>query len=465
LRPILEGWSHGEKKKTAEAIQEEISRELNSLLEVIFTGLRKGGRFDLEAMEMSVRAAAHQMGAKILQELLQTPTSFERERPCGCGQKAHFHEMRPRQILTAVGSVRFERPYYLCRSCHQGQSPRDVELDVVGTECSPGVRRMMALVGSNGSFAQGREQLEELAGLQATTKAVERQAEAIGGDIAVGEQAERRRALQLDLPTVGGPEIPVLYIEMDGTGVPMVTAETEGHVGKIAGERARTREAKLGCVFTQTQVDEKGRPLRDEASTTYTGAIETAEAFGVRLYHEAWQRGCSRAQRKVVLGDGAAWIWNLADYHFPGATQIVDLYHARQHLWELAAKLYPAHPAQRKAWASRLQHKLDAGQIESLVAELGRFRTSDRNVEEHIRIEAEYFSRNAHRMRYPTFRKQHLFIGSGVIEAGCKTIIGSRLKQSGMFWTLRGANAILALRANRLSGRFEQYWENRVRAA
>ena len=140
---------------------------------------------------------------------------------------------------------------------------------------------MLALVGSNGSFAQGREQLEALAGLNITTKAVERQAEAIGGDIAAGEHAEKQRALQLELPTVTGPEIPVLYIEMDGTGVPMVTAETEGRVGKIAGERARTREAKLGCVFTQTRVDEKGRPVRDEASTTYTGAIETAEEFGV----------------------------------------------------------------------------------------------------------------------------------------------------------------------------------------
>ncbi|HEV2732047.1 MAG TPA: ISKra4 family transposase [Terriglobales bacterium] len=416
-------------------------------------------------MEMRVRAAAHQMGAKILQELLQAPGKFARERPCRCGQNACFQEMRPRMLLTAVGSVRFQRPYYLCSSCHQGQSPRDVELDVLHTEYSPGVRRMMALVGSNSSFAQGREQLEALAGLKITTKAVERQSEAIGSDIAAAERAEREQALQLELPTVSGPQIPVLYIEMDGTGVPMVTAEVRERIGKIAGERARTREAKLGCVFTQTRLDGKRRPVRDEASTTYTGAIETAEEFGLRLCQEAWQRGWSRAQRKVVLGDGAPWIWNLADEHFPGATQIVDLYHARQHLWELATKLYATDAARRKACASRLQRKLDAGRIESLVAELQKFPTADRHVEEQIRIEADYFGRNAHRMRYPSFKKQRLFIGSGVIEAGCKTIIGSRLKQSGMFWTLRGANAILALRANRLSGRFEQYWENRARAA
>lgn len=405
------------------------------------------------------------MGAKIVQELLETPRNFDRERPCRCGQKARFREMRSRVLLTAVGPVRFTRPYYLCSSCHHGQSPRDVELDVVHTEYSPGVRRMMALVGSHGSFAQGREQLETLAGLQVTTKAVERQAEAIGGDIAAVERTERERALQLELATLSGPQIPVLYIEMDGTGVPMVAAELKERNGKIAGEKARTREAKLGCVFTQTRRDEKGHPLRDEASTTYTGAIETAEEFGLRLCQEAWQRGWSRARRKVVLGDGAPWIWNLADEHFPGATQIVDLYHARQHLWELATKLYSTDAARRKSWASRLQHKLDAGRMESLVAELQKIPTSDRHVEEQIRIATEYFERNAQRMRYPTFKKQGLFIGSGVIEAGCKTIIGSRLKQSGMFWTLRGANAILALRANRFSGRFEQYWENRVKAA
>jgi hypothetical protein len=128
-----------------------------------------------------------------------------------------------------------------------------VELDVVHTEYSPGVRRMMALVGSHGSFAQGREQLETLAGLQVTTKAVERQAEAIGGDIAAVERTERERALQLELATLSGPQIPVLYIEMDGTGVPMVAAELKERNGKIAGEKARTREAKLGCVFTQTR--------------------------------------------------------------------------------------------------------------------------------------------------------------------------------------------------------------------
>lgn len=321
---------------------------------------------------------------------------------------------------------------------------------------------MHALVGQEAPFDHGREQIRVLAGLEVTTKAVERTAEAIGDDIAQREQEEIRRAVQLELPIVVGEAIPVLYVEMDGTGVPVVKKETEGRKGKIDGQPAHTREAKLGCVFTQTTWDEEGFAIRDPDSTTYTGAIETAEEFGKRLYREVWTRGWSRAQKKVVIGDGAEWIWNLADPYFPGAIQIVDLYHARQHLWELARKLYPNDATNQKAWIKVHQKRLlDKGKIEKLVAALRSIESTNPEVGEKIRIEADYFERNAERMRYPKFRQQHLFVGSGVIEAGCKTVIGSRLKRSGMFWTVRGANAILALRCCQLNGRFEDYWAAR----
>ncbi len=175
---------------------------------MIFTGLRKNGHFDLEAVETATRAAAHHLGATVLEKLLSAPSSFERNLPCPCGQRARFHQMRPRQLLTVVGSILIERPYYLCPHCHHGQSPRDAELDVKDTEYSPGVRRMMALVGSETSFDQGREQLQTLAGLEVTAKAaVERQAEAIGKDVAEREQIQIKRAKQLDLPILLGPPI------------------------------------------------------------------------------------------------------------------------------------------------------------------------------------------------------------------------------------------------------------------
>jgi hypothetical protein len=358
--------------------------------------------------------------------------------------------------------VEISRPYYLCPDCHCGQYPADAEMDVENTEFSPGVRRMQALVGQESPFDHGHEQMKILAGLEVTTKSVERTAEAIGADIAEVEQREIHKAVQLDLPVIVGKPIPILYVQMDGTGVPVVKKETEGRKGKIDGQPAHTREVKLGCVFTQTSWDKKGFAIRDPDSTTYTGAIETAEDFGKRIYLEAWNRGWSRAEKKVVMGDGAEWIWNLADMHFPGAVQIVDLYHARQHLWDLARKLYPNDPMNQKAWIKTHQQRLlDKGKIEKLVVALRSIQSTNLDVQEKIRTEADYFERNAERMRYPKFRRQHLFVGSGVIEAGCKTVIGSRLKQSGMFWSVRGANSIIALRCCHLNGRFEDYWEGR----
>ncbi len=216
----------------------------------------------------------------------------------------------------------------------------DQELDLAATEFSPGVRRMQALVGQQAPFEHGREQLKLLAGLAVTTKSVERVAESIGADIARQEQQEIDRAVQLDLPLIVGEPVPILYVQMDGTGVPAVKKETAGRKGKLDGLPAHTREAKLGSVFTQTIWGQEGYAIGDPDSTTYTGAIENAQQFRQRLYLEAWKRDWSRAQKKVVMGDGAPWIWNLAQEHFPGTVQIVDLFHARQHLWDLARLLY-----------------------------------------------------------------------------------------------------------------------------
>lgn len=412
---------------------------------------------------MAMRAAMHEAGASALSQLLryEPPGIEERELPCPCGQKASYREMRSRHVLTAVGEVEFQRPWYLCPQCHNGQFPADAALDIDKTDFSPGVRRMLALVGSEAPFDHGRKQIELLAGLEVTAKSVERTAESIGNDIALREQKAVNQALQLDLPIIVGEPVPILYVQMDGTGVPVVKKETEGRPGKVDGQPAHTREVKFGCVFTQTGWDDEGYAIRDPGSTTYTGAIETASEFGNRIYLEAWNRGWSRAEKKVVIGDGAEWIWNNAAQHFPGAVQIVDLFHARQHLWNVARLIHPGDILRQKQWILRQRPKLDGGKIEKLVLFLRGIQASKPAVADAIRIEAAYFERNTGRMRYPDFRSQHLFIGSGVIEAGCKTVIGSRLKQAGMFWTVRGANAIIALRCCHLNNRMGNYWESR----
>ena len=449
-------------KKTAAAVHQEITRELDALLPRIFAERRKTGDLDLEAVELAFRTAIHSAGAAGLSELLTEPGSIPTTVPCACGSHARYKDMRRKPILTVLGPAHMLRAYYWCAHCRQGQFPADCARDIEATEFSPGVRRMLALVGSECcSFDHGRQQMELLAGLEVTAKAVERVTEAIGTDIARCQQEAIQQTMQLELPVAVGQPIPKMYVEMDGTGLPMVGKETEGRKGKGEDGRAHTREAKLGCVFTQATTDDQGRPVRDEGSTTYTGAIETAAEFSRRIYTEAHRRGWSRAQVKVVMGDGADWIWNISEEQFPGAIQIVDLYHARQHLWDLGGQFHPNDEKSKRKWVMPLQRLLDKGKIEKLVAKLRSLSPANSELAAAVRTEANYFERNMERMRYPKFRKQDLFVGSGVIEAGCKTVMGSRLKRSGMFWTVRGANAVIALRCCRHSRQFDDYWESR----
>ena len=249
---------------------------------------------------MLVRSALHHAGAAALTELLQLPAPAvdQRRLPCRCGHWARYRGLRSKPLLTAVGPAEVSRPYYLCPHCHTGQFPADAELDIEDTESSPGVRRMEAAVGQEIPFAHGRQQMKLLAGLEVTAKGVERTAEAVGEDIAMREQEEIHRAVQLDLPVTLGEPIPILYVEMDGTGVPVVKKETAGRQGRKEGQPAHTREVKLGCVFTQATWDQEGYAIRDPEATTYVGAIETAEEFGKRLYVEAWKRGAVEPRAK-----------------------------------------------------------------------------------------------------------------------------------------------------------------------
>ena len=450
-------------KKTAAAVHQEITREIDTLLPRIFAEQRKNSPVDMEAVELALRTALHAAGAAGLTELLRQPDPIPTHVPCACGGQARYKDMRLKPILTVLGSAKMLRAYYWCSACRHGQFPSDAHCDVEDTDFSPGVRRMLAMVGSEcSSFDHGRQQMELLADLKVTTKAVERITEDIGADIARREQHHIQQAMQLELPVAVGQSIPIMYVQMDATGVPVTTKETEGRSGRGEDGRAHTREAKLGCVFTQTTTDEQGRPKRDEESTTYTGAIEVASEFSRRIYAEAHQRGWSQAKTKVVMGDGADWIWNICQEQFPGAIQIVDLYHARQHLWDLGGKLQPHDEKAKRRWVRTQQRLLDDGKIEKLVAKLRKLSPHNPELAAAVRIEANYFERNAERMRYPHFRSRKLFTGSGVIEAGCKTVIGSRLKRSGMFWTVRGANAVIALRCCRHSRRFDDYWEQRL---
>lgn len=416
--------------------------------------LLRAGALDLEATEMALREGMHQLGSRVLEKLLEAdqPQLDSKTVDCEQGHQARWLGWRPKQLLTVLGPIQIRRSYYYCEVCGTGVHPQDSHWGIEGTGLSPGVRRMMARLGSKESFEEAREDLAELAGVKVVTKQVERVSEELGQQV------------QGWAPAAASDPKPVakFYIAYDGTGVPVVPRETEGRKGKQGP--AKTREAKLGCLFTQTRVDAEGRPERDPESTSYVGAIETAEEFGPRLYEEAERRGLAQAGEVIALGDGAPWVWNLADEHFPTAVQIVDLYHARQHLAQAAKFLFGSHPDQQSQWLRARMDELDAGLVEAVIGALGRSQPKDSAQQAALEREANYFRNNTERMRYDDFRKRGLFVGSGVVEAGCKTVVGQRLKRSGMHWTVRGANAIIALRCLILSGQWESFWESRAAA-
>jgi hypothetical protein len=320
---------------------------------------------------------------------------------------------------------------------------------------------MMARAGNQATFKEGKEDLKVYAGIEVSAKDVERVAERIGQDME-GWLGQQQQQLLAQLPPLRPTKtIPVMYVSYDGTGVPMTREELAGRKGKQADGSSRTMEAKLGCVFTQTSRDEQGFAVRDPESTSFVGAIEKSEEFGWRIYAEAVRRGLHEAERVVVLGDAAEWIRTIKEQHFPQALQIVDLYHAREHVAELCKYLFGSDESLIVRLRTRWWTWLDEGKVERIVEEASKNLPASLNKEKAAK-EISFLNVHKELMRYNQFRKQGLFVGSGVMEAGCKSLIGQRMKQSGMEWSVRGANAIIALRCVIKSGRLQEYWETRA---
>jgi len=416
---------------------------------------------DFEAVEVAVRRHALGLAARIVAQRLNADTSDHAgaTQPCPCGQLARYAGRRPKRFTTVLGPLTLERAYYHCAACDAGFAPRDHTLGLADTSLSPAVTRMVGGVGALVSFQEGSDLVRELAGVEVTPKHVERAAEALGREIA----ADERRAVE-SVPAAA--VAPTLYLGMDGTGIPMRAAALAGRVGKQPDGTAKTREVKLCTVWSAEARDAAGRPVRDPGSVSYSAALESAASrdtdaqpseFAARVVREATRRGFSQARRGVVLGDGALWIWNLAAEHFPGAIQIVDRFHAKEHLSSVAKAVYGVPSDLGRTWAHQRHLELDAGDLVAVVRALETHAPTSAEA----RTCREYIQRNHHRMRYPAFEAQGLCTSSGVVEAGCKVAIGTRLKRAGMHWTVQGANAIIALRCTKLSGRFEDFWERR----
>lgn len=407
-----------------------------------------------QAMRVAARAVAQRVNADTSDHT--GPTAR-----CACGQPARYAGRRCKTFESVLGPLTLARAYYHCAACETGFAPRDAALGLAGGSLSPGVRRMVGLVGAMVSFAEGHALLRELAGVDVATKHVERAAEALGREIAADEQHV------VESPAAEDTVAPTVYLGMDGTGVPIRTADLAGRAGKQPNRTAKTREVKLVTIWSAEGRDADGTPVRDAGSISYSAAIESAaqtdtatvpSPFAARVAREATRRGFERAARRAVLGDGAPWIWNLAAEYFPDAIQIVDRFHAKQHLSDVSTSIYGAGSELGEHWARHRHDELDAGEIDAILCALRVHSPKD----EAARKCVDYIDGNRTRMDYAAFRRRGLCTSTGVVEAGCKTVIGVRCKRAGMHWTVAGADAIIALRCCTLSGRFEDFWERRA---
>jgi hypothetical protein len=403
--------------------------------------LEQGQTLATEWIEATLRTALLEDGRRLLENLLaQLPAPAVPPQP---GQR--IYRQRPCQVLSLFGTITLRRDYHH-PSESDGGFPLDAALGLID-HCTPAAARMICRTAAQLPYVESSQQLQELAGLTVEPSRIQRLAGVVGA-------AKEERLRQLPAPESKSP--PTFYVSMDGTGVPMIGPELAGRSGRSPDGKAKTREVKLAAFFTQTTTDDQGQPVRDPQSTTYLASFKGANEFGPLARQAALQRGLPQAQQVICLADGAPWIWEIARTCFAGATQILDYYHASQHLVALARAVY-TDEGTAKNWSLRWQALVYDSDLDTVLAEA---RTAAGPVlAKEAQLQMDYLEHNRARMDYSRFRANGWFIGSGIVEAGCKHLIGQRLKQSGMFWTERGASAILVLRSALLSaGGWNYLW-------
>jgi hypothetical protein len=357
---------------------------------------------------------------------------------------------RPATLATLFGEVPVVRDYYLAEGKAEegGHCPADAAmgLEVFTTAA---LARLVTRAAAQQPYGAASRDLAEYGAIHVDERQIQR---------LVTRLAPAVDPWLAGLPHASSP-LPVMYVSCDGTGTPMRAKELEGRKGKQADGTSKTREVKLGAVFTQHRTDPEGFPVRDLDSTTYVASYETSAEFSLRLREEARRRGLGVAEQVVFISDGAAWTEEAATQCFPGATSILDFYHASERIHELAQGLSVENSRQRAAgWKT----KLLADGVGEVMEEARRLREQGCADVEAVDENLGFLGRHRHRMLYGSYRAKGWFIGSGVVEAGCRTVVGKRLKQSGMFWSEAGATGVLNFRTLLLSGRFDDFWRDRA---
>ena len=465
------------------ALVQETEKEMLKLIEQVET-IQAG---DLQTLEQSVLKACLSLGRTMLEQILNH-TAEEAESPSrregACGHQQHLVGIRPKQLHTLMGKVTIGRAYYQCvveeeepsAACSHGQAPWDVVWGQIAGRTSPGVQKLLGKLVSRLTLSEAVDTFTDVLPLPMSERQALNLIQPLGEALrkqeeeqvqALFEQAANKQTQAAERGAVLGPSIRRLYIETDGVtarirrgSVPMEEAEAKRKADVY-------REIKVGAVFEGLPGRERselapGVFLDEPGPIQYVARRLQVEEFGRFLYALAQRCGVDRAREVVILGDGARWIRHVVEDHFPNAVHIVDLYHAREHLWNVANAVHGPATPQAAAWAKQADDLLTHGQIEELVQLVQKLPPipplpgASRSIPE---IEAEYFLSNAERMRYPAFRAKGMHIGSGIAEAACKTVVSTRAKKSGMRWTPQGLDAVLALRTAVLNQSYDSFWD------
>ncbi|MBK7723674.1 MAG: ISKra4 family transposase [Austwickia sp.] len=428
----------------------------------------------LEAIERAAQASAARIGLAAITGVISWAADHPDGHPAGhpagsvpcpsCGGPARYTGRRAKTIRTLLGTVSVHRGYHSCRACRHGFAPLDARLGTRRTSLSPGLARAAALAGAEMPYAKSFDLIATVTGLDlASTSTLARTTRREGVRARELIAAEHHAATTTPRPVPSAQAADgkgLCYLVLDGTGAPMLPRECHDRRGKARDGRARTREVKIGCFFTQTRCDPAtGEPIQDPGSATYISTFAPAADFAAAAKAEYHRRDFDQIRQPIVLGDGAKWIWNIADQHFPHATQIVDYYHAREHLADLTKLLTP-HLADPHAWEQRLVDHLDLGET-AAIADAITALDLPQHAPELARPAATqlgYFTGNHHRMQYADFRANGYYIGSGPVESACNTIVKQRAKRAGMHWTTAGLDPVLALRTLHQSHRDHILW-------
>jgi len=434
----------------AEKVIGELTGQFSEMLRQWLHKIADRETVTLGELEADVRSGLRSLGEEVLQGLVDVMGSGKTSAPVLCPQCREpmaFVRYQGKWVQTLLGTIRPERAYFHCAPCRQGQVPLDHQLGLGGDSLSGGLEEALCLLAAHMPLEVVVDTLQRLLLVQIDDNTVQRTALRVGS-VLVAEQEQRaeRAWRRSEPPKMEVDEPPErLYIAVDGT---------------TAHLQEGWKEVKVAAIYETEPVPEPKGTLQIRAvRISYVVSFEDAQTFARYVYLEAARRGFHHAREIVVLGDGAEWIWNRIARFCDHPIEIVDYYHATEHVWNVGQALYGEGTPVTEEWVNqRLEELLKQGP-DTLLASL---RTAASEASSEVRSvldrETNYFVKHKQRMRYPQLRAAGYHIGSGSVESACKRIISARLKQAGMIWTRDGAQAMAQLRATILSNRWDPFW-------